>query len=312
VAEWLRQAGRKFNQVAAAMTETDQISRWHPASILGAAAVIALLYAPHPPEKFRPEFDPKSFPVAAVQRMHLDPAARIFTYDQWGDYLIWRLYPAGKVFVDGRSDFYGDDFENQYIDVMNVRHDWEKTLGGFGVDTILLPPSAALSGVLRESSRWRVVYDDGVALVFRTQHRSPFPESRDILFRMKHESDPLVVDHQFFGALVAGSLESLDELLAEDFILIDVLSGSEISKAALLATAGSGQIRFEGIQPLEARVRRYGATAVITGRTRMNGKFQGSPFEANSRYTHVYVEQQGRWRLVSAQGTQIAAGQESS
>jgi len=152
----------------------------------------------------------------------------------------------------------------------------------------------------------------GVALVFRTQHRSPFPESRDILFRMKHESDPLVVDHQFFGALVAGSLESLDELLAEDFILIDVLSGSEISKAALLATAGSGQIRFEGIQPLEARVRRYGATAVITGRTRMNGKFQGSPFEANSRYTHVYVEQQGRWRLVSAQGTQIAAGQESS
>ena len=129
---------------------------------------------------------------------------------------------------------------------------------------------------------------------------------------MKHESDPLVVDHQFFGALVAGSLETLDELLADDFVLIDVLSGSEISRAALLATAGSGQIRFEGIQPLEARVRRYGATAVITGRTRMKGKFEGSPFETSSRYTHVYVEQHGRWRLVSAQGTQIAGAQESS
>jgi hypothetical protein len=70
--------------------------------------------------------------------------------------------------VDGRSDFYGSDFENKYIDVMNVKYDWEKILNGFGVDTILLPPSAALSGALKETSRWRVVYDDGVALIFRS------------------------------------------------------------------------------------------------------------------------------------------------
>jgi len=51
--------------------------------------------------------------------------------------------------------------------VLGVKYDWEKTLDGFGVDTILLPPSAPLAGALKESSRWRVVYDDGVALVFR-------------------------------------------------------------------------------------------------------------------------------------------------
>jgi len=172
VAEWLRQAGRKFNQVAAAMTETDQISRWHPASILGAAAVIALLYAPHPPEKFRPEFDPKSFPVAAVQRMHLDPAARIFTYDQWGDYLIYSLYPKTKVFMDGRSDYYGSEFNQKYLDVITVSYGWEKTLARFGVDTILMPPSTPLAGTLKESARWRVVYDDGVAVVFRPSKKT--------------------------------------------------------------------------------------------------------------------------------------------
>ncbi|SPE39802.1 conserved hypothetical protein [Candidatus Sulfopaludibacter sp. SbA3] len=172
MAEWLRQAGRKFNQVAAAMTETDQISRWHPASILGAAAVIALLYAPHPPEKFRPEFDPKSFPVAAVQRMHLDPAARIFTYDQWGDYLIYSLYPKTKVFMDGRSDYYGSEFNQKYLDVITVSYGWEKTLARFGVDTILMPPSTPLAGTLKESARWRVVYDDGVAVVFRPSKKT--------------------------------------------------------------------------------------------------------------------------------------------
>ncbi len=70
--------------------------------------------------------------------------------------------------MDGRSDFYGDDFEEKYIDVLNVKYGWEKTLSGFGVDTILMPPSAPLSGALKESSHWRVVYDDGIALVFRS------------------------------------------------------------------------------------------------------------------------------------------------
>ena len=168
VASWLRRAGTKFNTVAASMTETDRIGRWHPISMAGALGVIALLYAPHPPSKFRPEFDPKSFPVAAVQKMHLDPSQRVFTFDQWGDYLIYRLYPRTKVFMDGRSDYYGSDFNQKYLDVITVNYGWEKTLAKFGVDTILMPPGTPLAGALKVSSQWRVVYDDGIAVVFRS------------------------------------------------------------------------------------------------------------------------------------------------
>jgi len=39
----------------------------------------------------------------------------------------------------------------------------------------------------------------------------------------------------------------------------------------------------------------------------MRGRIGEMPFSANSRYTHVYLEQQGRWRLFSAQGTPIAS-----
>ena len=172
VAEWLRSAVRKFNLVAAETSDTDSIGRWHIASVAGALVVAALLFAPSPPKLFRAEFDPKSYPAAAIETLRRDPSARIFTYDQWGDYLIYRLYPRTKVFVDGRSDFYGDDFEEQCREVLSVKYDWEKTLNGFGVDTILLPPSAPLAGALKESSRWRVVYDDGVALVFRSAQKS--------------------------------------------------------------------------------------------------------------------------------------------
>jgi len=172
VAEWLRNAVRKFNLVAAETSGTDDIGRWHLASVAGALVVAALLYAPSPPKAFRAEFDPDRYPAGAIETIRHDPTARIFTYDQWGDYLIYRLYPHTKVFVDGRSDFYGNDFEEKCIAVLSVKYDWEKILGGFGIDTILLPPSAPLSGALKESSRWRVVYDDGVALVFRSAQKT--------------------------------------------------------------------------------------------------------------------------------------------
>jgi hypothetical protein len=164
MARWMRRAAEKFNQVAEELGQTDAIARWHVVSAMGVALVAGILYAPHPPKKFRSEFDPKSYPAAAVATLKSDPGARVFTHDEWGDYLI---YSGRKVFVDGRTDFYGADFEDKYIDVLNVKYDWEKILGKFGVDTILMPPSAPLTGALKESSRWRVVYDDGIAVVFR-------------------------------------------------------------------------------------------------------------------------------------------------
>ena len=57
---------------------------------------------------------------------------------------------------------------------------------------------------------------------------------------------------------------------------------------------------------MESQVRLYGITAVITGRTQMSGRFGETHFTAISRYTHVFVKEQSQWRLVSAQGTQIA------
>ena len=106
--------------------------------------------------------------AAATAEPLFEPNERIFTHDEWGDYLIYKLSPRGfKVFVDGRSDFYGGKFGQEYIDVLQVKYNWQQTLDRYGVDTILLPCDAALSGALKESRRWRVAYDDGMAIVFR-------------------------------------------------------------------------------------------------------------------------------------------------
>ncbi len=166
VAGLLRAAVLKFNRVAAETAGTDMVTRWHLVSAFGLILVGAVICAPHPPRDFRAEFDPKTYPAGALATLRSDPNSRIFTHDEWGDYLIWSLYPAHKVFVDGRSDFYGDDFEEKYIDILNVSDGWEKTLASFGVDTILMPPKTPLAGALKESSRWHKVYDDGIAVVY--------------------------------------------------------------------------------------------------------------------------------------------------
>jgi len=173
VADWLRKAGRRFNRLAASAGRTEAAAGgWRLVSVMSLALVAALLYAPNPPKRFRAEFDPKRYPTGVLETLRRDPSARIFTDDEWGDYLIWSLYPSHQVFVDGRSDFYGHDFEERYIDVLNVKYNWEKILGRFGVDTILLPINAPLAGALKESSRWRLIFDDGVALVFRSRGKN--------------------------------------------------------------------------------------------------------------------------------------------
>jgi hypothetical protein len=173
LASWLQRAADKVERFTTDLGKTDAIPRLHLASGAAACLLIALAYAPNAPAKCRAEYDAASYPAKAVEVLrHASTADTIFTDDVWGGYLIYRLYPENKVFIDGRSDFYGSSFDEKYTDVMNVRYDWEKNLEAYHVNTILLRTNASLAGALKESRRWHPVYDDGVAIVFRANGES--------------------------------------------------------------------------------------------------------------------------------------------
>ena len=168
VAPWICRAAGRFQLKAEDVASVDLLPRLHLASVAGLAVMGVILFAPNPPNKFKAEYDLKKYPAAALQALRkAGLSQRIFTHDEWGDYLIYKLYPEIRVFVDGRSDFYGAKFDQKYLDVMNVKYDWEQTLGEYGIDTILLPVEAPLAGALKQSPRWRAAYDDQIAIVFR-------------------------------------------------------------------------------------------------------------------------------------------------
>jgi ketosteroid isomerase-like protein len=118
---------------------------------------------------------------------------------------------------------------------------------------------------------------------------------------------PERADDRFFAALLAADTGELGELLAADFLLVDVVGGNVVERGAFIATVGDGVLGLTSIRVLERRTRRHGDTAIVVGRTQLEGRFEAAPFEAASRYTHVLVRGADRqWRLVNAQGTPIA------
>jgi ketosteroid isomerase-like protein len=113
----------------------------------------------------------------------------------------------------------------------------------------------------------------------------------------------------FFGALLAADGAALDAVLTTDFVLVDVMGGQAIPREVLLGLIVTRELEFVDIarDPADVSVRHRTGVAVVVGRTRITGRFQGTEFTADSRYTHVYVPADGRWELLSAQGTREAA-----
>jgi hypothetical protein len=143
-----------------------------------AAAPVLVLAAVNGPVKWPTDFPRERFPVNIVERhREMLAAGRVFTSDQWADYLIFRSYPRQRVFFDGRSDFYGPDLGQQYVRLIQVHHQWEQLMERHRFDLVLSPADWPLASMLKRDARWRIVEDDGEAILFeRVKTRDKIPK----------------------------------------------------------------------------------------------------------------------------------------
>jgi hypothetical protein len=108
-----------------------------------------------------------NFPEAAVSFLaQSGPPGPIFNHYNWGGYLIWKLYPGAKVYIDGRADLYGDSFLDNFAETYYVRGTkWRTPLEAWSIETVILPPDAPLVGVLQTVSKWRKIFADSQAVI---------------------------------------------------------------------------------------------------------------------------------------------------
>jgi hypothetical protein len=132
--------------------------------VLAPLLILAPLQAPL---KWPKDFPDVRFPVKMADRYGEQlTRERVFTSDQWADYLIFRFYPHQRVFFDGRSDFYGPEIGEQYIRAVQGHHDWDRILERHGFTLALCPVEWPVVSLLKRHAGWKLLTDDGKAALF--------------------------------------------------------------------------------------------------------------------------------------------------
>jgi len=117
--------------------------------------------------KWPADFPDYKFPVDVIERhQQAIRTSRVFTTDQWADYLIYRHYPVQKVFFDGRSDFFGPELGRAYVNLSNGHWEWRRILDRHQFQLVLIPPDMPLASLLKQDRQWRLLMDSGKALLF--------------------------------------------------------------------------------------------------------------------------------------------------
>jgi len=115
----------------------------------------------------RNRFDPRSFPVAAVQAArNAGLTGNMFNYFTWGGYILW-TWPEQRIYIDGMTDFLGNEVLESYVKIFQLDPGWEDELRAHDVTLVIFPTDSRVVYALRKNSAWQTWYEDDVATILR-------------------------------------------------------------------------------------------------------------------------------------------------
>lgn len=100
------------------------------------------------------------YPVGAVEiikKTHLK--GNILPNFDWGEYLLWTLYPDCKVGIDGRYEtVYRDEVCKEYFDFFFARDNWRDFLNKYPHHMVLVKSESKICSLLANDPNWRLAY----------------------------------------------------------------------------------------------------------------------------------------------------------
>ncbi|HSF23102.1 MAG TPA: nuclear transport factor 2 family protein [Blastocatellia bacterium] len=180
----------------------------------------------------------------------------------------------------------------QYGDTAIVAFRLVGTTGKAGTTTNYLNTGT----FLKRNGKWQAVSWQATRMP-----RSEEESRKDIA---EAASELTQIEHRLVKLWVAGDRDAVDAILATDWSVID-LTGRLMTKAHVMKEFGSGDRRVESGSVDDLKVRVFGETAVVTGRSALTGSYQGKQASVVQRFTDVFVKRDGRWQAVASQGTQV-------
>jgi hypothetical protein len=112
------------------------------------------------------EFDRRTFPVALVREARAaGVGGRVFNQFLWGGWLLYS-WPEQKVFIDGGTDFYGEEVLYDYLSVWTLQPDWRERLEKWRIGWALVDGRSPLSGALAHEPGWTRWGAEGIGALY--------------------------------------------------------------------------------------------------------------------------------------------------
>src|ERR1043166_6953596 len=131
------------------------------------------------------------------------------------------------------------------------------------------------------------------AAIASGQEQSAIRDQRSIVEQVIRQ-----LDNERIQAQIHADAAALKRIYADDFIGVGP-SGTARTKPQVISDFTSGDLKFQSITTEEVQVRVYQKTAVETGLSTMVGQDKGKAVPRDTRFTRVWINQQGYWRLVA-------------
>jgi hypothetical protein len=136
---------------------------------IAAALLLFLLNSPAAQMGREPRTDTEFvYPVDAANYIaDIGGPLRIYNDFGWGGYLIYRLYPQHKVFIDGRADPYREVIFDDHMILQNTAPGWREVLDKYDINLVVVSPDNPLAYALSNEDDWQAAYSDDASVVYR-------------------------------------------------------------------------------------------------------------------------------------------------
>jgi uncharacterized protein (TIGR02246 family) len=114
------------------------------------------------------------------------------------------------------------------------------------------------------------------------------------------------LEQERFRAYVNSDVAALDKIFADDLVYFHS-NGLSDPKSAVLQSFASGELKISRFDGEEVQVRQIGDVMVATGLVHVDLVNKGNAAKFDIRYTVIYVNQGGQWRLIHAQNARVPA-----
>ena len=112
----------------------------------------------------------------------------------------------------------------------------------------------------------------------------------------------IALDKERMQAMADKDIAKLNNLLCKDLIYTHSSARLD-TKASLIGAMESGATVYTAVVPSDVTAMDLGDAVVLTGAARISIEASGAPRSFGVRFTDVYQNQNGSWRMVAWQST---------